>query len=57
MKRAEKMARLAETVESQQQASHSFPQALANLAHTARFSHSLSSDEYDCKWKLTTLTI
>jgi hypothetical protein len=45
MKRAEEMTRLMETVETQQQAFHSFPQALGNLAHTARFPQSLSSDE------------
>jgi len=39
------MTRLMETVETQQQAFHSFPQALGNLAHTARFPQSLSSDE------------
>jgi hypothetical protein len=43
------MTRLMETVESQHQASHSFPQALGNLAQTARFPHSLSSDESECE--------
>src|SRR4051794_2497280 len=56
MKRAEEMTPLLETVESQHQASHSFPQALGNLANTARFPHSLSSCDYDCTWKLITLT-
>src|SRR3954451_6319890 len=56
MKRAEEMTPLLETVESQHQASHSFPQALGNLANTARFPHSLSSCDYDCAWKLITLT-
>ena len=51
MKRAEEVPRLLETVESQQRASHSFPQALGNLAHNARFPHSLSSDDYDRKWE------
>ena len=56
MNRAEEMTRLMETMESQHQASHSFPQALGNLAQTARFPHSLSSDNYDCKWKPTKFT-
>src|SRR3982750_109516 len=56
MKRAEEMTPLLETVESQHQSSHSFPQALGNLANTARFPHSLSSCDYDCTWKLITLT-
>jgi hypothetical protein len=55
MKRAAEMMRLMETVESQQQASHSFPQALGNLANSARFPHSLSSDDGECMWKRKTL--
>jgi hypothetical protein len=43
MKRAEEMTHLMETVESQQQAAHSFPQALGNLVQSARFPHFLSS--------------
>jgi hypothetical protein len=54
MKRAEEMMRLMETVESQQQASHSFPQPLGNLAKNARFPHSLSSDYGDCEWTTKT---
>jgi hypothetical protein len=56
MKEAEEMTRLLETVESQQQASHSFPQALGYLANSARFPHSLSSDDCDWEWKTITLT-
>ena len=54
MKRAEEMTRLMETVESQHQASHSFPQALGNLADSARFPPSLSSDYGSCEWKTKT---
>jgi len=45
------MPGLVETVESQQRAFHEFPQALGNLAHHARFPHSLGSDERAEKWK------
>src|SRR6476620_6381724 len=51
MKRAEEMTVLMETVESQRRAFHEFPQALGNLAHTARFPHSLGSDKRAEKWK------
>src|SRR4051794_38841560 len=51
MKRVEEMTHLMETVETQPQAFHSFPQALGNLANSARFPHSLSSDHYEWKWK------
>jgi hypothetical protein len=49
------MTRPMETVESQHQAFHSFPQALGYLANTARFPHSLSSDEGE-KGKTIALT-
>lgn len=55
MKEAEEMTRLLESVESQQQASHSFPQALGNLANRARFPHSLSSATCDWEWKTIAL--
>ena len=45
------MTGLMETVESQPQAFHEFPQPLGNLAHDARFPHSLGSDERAEKWK------
>ena len=40
MKEAAEMTHLMETVETQRQAFHQFPQALGNPAHTARFPHS-----------------
>lgn len=50
MKQAEEMTRLMETVESQPQASHLFPQPLGNLATTRDFHIPLSSDYGVCEW-------
>ena len=49
------MTRLMETVESQRQAPHWFPQALGNLAKSARFPHSLSSGNCEWEWKTIAL--
>ena len=51
LQRAEAMMDLMETVESQKQAFHEFPQVLGNLATPARFPHCLGSDHRAEKWK------
>ena len=50
------MTRLMETVESQRQAPHWFPQPLGNLAKSARFPHSLSSGNCEWEWKTNSTT-